>query len=140
MKKILSSLVILGLSALAGAKDLKTSDSAQCTLMFYGPTPDPVCQTYIDESGQEQEECYALGPAAAAALVDASNPKFTEANGNLYELDFDGTCNCKLVLYNKANFKGKSLTYKFSKAEDKAIFADEIWNKENASYKILCKF
>jgi len=140
MKKILSCIVlILGLASLANARNLKGA-AGQCDLTFYGPTPDPVCNTYIDENGQEQQECSQVGPSAARTYVDGSNPNFTDATGSLYELNFDGTCNCKLVLYTKANFKGKSFTYAFSKSEDKAIFANQIWNKDNASYKIICRF
>ena len=107
--------------------------------MFYWPTPDPVCNTYIDENGQEQKECYALESPAWAISMDASDPNFT-ANETLYELNFDGKCNCRLVLFSKANLKGKSFTYPFSKAENKIIFANQIWDNENTSYKILCRF
>lgn len=143
MKKFLSLLVcLLGLTALASARNLKGAASAggQCDLTFYGPPSPPVCNTYIDENGEEQTECYQVGPAASRTIVDGTTPKFTEANGSAYEIDFDGNCNCKLVLYTKANFKGKSFTYPFSKAESNAIFADQVWNKANASYKIVCRF
>ncbi len=140
MRKVLSFVCILGLSALASAKGLKGTPDAQCTLSFYGPPSDPVCNTYVDENGQEQTECYAVGPAASAAIVDKSNKNLKVADGNVYELDFDGTCDCNLVLYSKANYKGQSKKYAFSKAENKQIFADQIWNKENASFKVLCNF
>ena len=140
MRKILSFVCLLGLSALAGARNLKGAPDAQCTLSFYGPPTPPVCNTYVDENGQEQTECYAVGPAASIAIVDKSNKHLKVADGNVYELDFNGTCDCKLVLYSKANFKGQSKNYPFSEAENNQIFADQIWNQENASFKILCNF
>ncbi len=141
MKKVLSLLVcLLGLTAFASARNLKgASAGGQCDLTFYGPTPDPVCNTYIDENGEEQTECYQVGPSASRTIVDGTTPNFTDANGSAYEVDFSGDCNCKLVLYTKANFKGKSFTYPFSKS-DGAIFANQVWNKDNASYKIVCRF
>ncbi len=131
-------LCLLGLTYIAAARNLQ--GAAQCDLTFYGPPTPPVCNTYIDENGQEQTECYAVGPAASRAIVNKSQKTLNVSSDSLYELDFDGTCKCTLVLYSKANYKGSSYSYAFSKAKNGVIFGNKIWKTANKSYKISCAF
>jgi len=139
MNKFLPLLfIILGLASMTQARNLK--GAPQCDLTFYGPTPPPVCNTYIDENGQSQLECSQVGPAASRTTVDKANTTFKAARDSLYEVDFYGNCKCTVTLYTKANYKGTSYSYPFSKANGDAIFANKIWNKSNASYKITCSF
>ena len=123
---------------LATARNLK--GASQCNLEFWGPTPPPVCETYIDENGQSQLACSQVGPAASRTWVNKANKTFKSAAESLYELDFDGTCKCTLVLYSKANYKGSSYSYAFSKAKNGVIFGNQIWKTANKSYKISCAF
>jgi len=129
---------ILAFAHLATARNLK--GAPQCDLTFYGPTPPPVCNTYIDENGQSQLECYQLGPAASRTIVNKANKTFKDPADSLYEVDFYGKCKCTLVLYTRKNYKGLSYSYPFSKAKDGVIFAHKIWKRANKSYKITCSF
>jgi len=129
---------IFALTFLTQARNLK--GPSQCDLTFYGPTPPPVCYTYIDEKGQSQLACSQVGPSASRTYLDKSNKTFKANREALYEVDFDGNCKCTVTLYTKANFKGTSYSYPFSKANNDVIFADKIWKKKNASYKIACAF
>jgi len=140
MNKILSLLFcFLGLTAFfINARSLK--GSGECELVFYGPNPDPVCTTYIDENGKEQQDCQAVGAPPSRTIVDASASTYSQAHENLYEVDFYGTCNCKLVLFTEENHQGEAFTYSFKNSVTGIIFADQVWNKANGSYKINCCF
>ena len=111
----------------------------KCEVTFYGPAPEPVCETVIDENGEEQEECYAVGAPASRLILNKRKSSYQEST-QLDEVNFEGTCDCSLKLYTKANFEGLSHSYPFSKSNNRVIMVNEIWSYPNNSFKLICKF
>ena len=136
MKRALILLVcVLGFLSFASA----VSVSSQCELVFYGPPPPPVCTTVM-KGGKPTQECHAVGAAPSRTVVDGSKTSFNGGSDAMYEVDFSGKCNCKVILYSGKNYSGESFSYSFSNAKNGVIFAEQIWAKSNLSFKIQCCF
>ena len=116
------------------------TSAKECQITFYGPTPPPVCNTYLDENGQEQEECYQLGSPAAHLLLNKQDKSYSDATYGAIEYHFEGTCNCTLKLWSAHNFKGASKTYAVNKFVNKNIFVEKTWKKDPKSFKVSCRF
>jgi len=134
MKSFSLILMILGLSYMT------VSANRECQVTFYGPTPSPVCETYIDENGQEQEQCYQLGSAAAALLLNKTNKSYSDATYSGVEYMFSGTCNCILQLWPLNNFNGIPKSYAINKLMNRHIIVEKSWKKVPKSFKVACKF
>ena len=113
--------------------------SRSCEIEFYGPPPPPECETII-ENGEEIEACSAVGAPASRLLLDASKPRYSEANTTLVEVYFYGYCRCSIKLWTKANFRGDWILYPFCRSKNKEILTDAIWKKPNNSFRISCVF
>jgi hypothetical protein len=137
MKAFTLIVLVLGLSC-ALAQSLRASPQRTCQLSMYGPIPPPVCQTVTDANGQQQQECYALGSAAMAAILDKNTKSISESTG-LSEFGFSGYCKCTIKLWAGANFTGKAKTYKFNESKTDVMVSD-IWSQESNSFKVTCQF
>ncbi len=109
-----------------------------CTISFWGPNPPPVCETYTDENGQEEESCYQLGAPQANAILDARTPSFTFSD-EVAEVDWYGDCRCTLVVWSKPNYKGACKLVSNNK-RDSAIIIEDIWSRTANSFKVACRF
>jgi len=90
-----------------GASFMLQAIQAQgCEVAYYDIPAPPECETYIDENGEEEEECTAIGSAAFAALLDSTSPTLTEPTLPLNDLDFTGDCDCTLRVYSGLNLGG----------------------------------
>ena len=136
IKSIFLTAFILSLLYATEAK-LRCSTNP-CQVAFFGPESPPVCETVVDENGQEQQQCYAIGSAAFAAALSRSNPSFGESIP-LSQINFSGNCRCILTLWSQANFQGESFTYRTQNNNDQ-VFPDEIWSQENQSFRVRCRF
>ena len=85
---------------------LLTIQAQSCEVGYYDVAPPPECEFYIDENGEEQEECTAIGSAAFAQLLDSNTPTLTEPSFPLSEMDISGDCDCTLRVYSGQNLSG----------------------------------
>ena len=138
MKTFTLIVLVLGLSCALGAQSLRAKPQRTCQLSLYGPESPPVCETFIDENGQEQQQCWAVGSAAFAALLDKKTSSIKEATG-LSEFSFDGYCKCTMKLWTGSNFTGRSKTIHFKDSQPH-IFIKDIWSLESNSFSVSCKF
>ena len=134
MKGLILILLTIGLSYMTVLAD------KQCQMEFYGPIPPPVCETYIDENGQEQEQCYQLGSPAAALLMDKDNNNYSDATFGAVEYYFSGDCNCVLQLWPENDFIGISKNLIVNRIINRDIIVEKCWKKEPKSFKIVCNF
>lgn len=112
--------------------------SGPCEIAFFGPATPPTCETFVDENGEDQEQCFALGSAAYAASLNRGNNNFS-VSAELAEINFSGNCRCAITLWSEANFQGQSFTY-WTKNKNDHVLTNEIWSQENQSFKVRCKF
>lgn len=143
MKLFIFAICILGLFSIAQGSNfrrLRVTIPKECTIVFWGPDPEPTCTTYTDENGQEQEDCYGVGAGEARSILNDSVKTFETSDFQLEGMFFYGDCDCRLKLWDQANYKGAQLEYAFNKSVDKSITAPSIWSKTNKSFKVLCSF
>lgn len=143
MMKLFTFVCILGLFSIVQATNfrrLRINDKRECTVVFWGPDPEPTCQTYTDENGEEQEDCFGVGAPEARAILNSSVKTLEMSDSQIQGLYYYGDCSCSLKLWTKANYKGAVLEYAFSNSTDKTISTTDIWSKTNQSFKVICEF
>ena len=138
-KSFILLICLFGLSFLFQGSQAQTAPK-QCVIGYYDVPAPPVCITFIDKDGKKQQECSAIGSAAFGAALDKKQKSLLESSFPLNDLDFSGSCQCTLYLYSKANYKGYSLSYPFSKSKAKHIYVNKIWTRSAKSFKIVCSF
>ena len=138
MAKAISLIVaLLALSYIASAR--KACPILEpCTLGFYGPEAPPVCQTFTDENGEQQEQCFAIGSAAFGVVLDKDDRSVDE-DTEIAEIDFSGHCDCTLTLWNSPSFDGEFIKYRFE-ASRPHFYINEIWSQDAESFSVTCKF
>ena len=114
----------------------------ECQVAYYDVAAPPECHTYLDENGEEQEECTAIGSAAFAALLDANTPSFSEPNLRLSEIDFSGTCDCTLKLYSGSNLSGCYVQDDVATTTSEYVPVSDIWTRSAnpQSFSVSCNF
>ena len=99
-----------------------------------------ICFLGLASLASAASECTLSFGETSMYKLDASDPILAQESQMFYEMSFEGTCRCKLVLYTGDNFQGQSLTYRFKNGDNSEILASDIWDQQNNSYKISCCF
>lgn len=133
MKAFTLIVLIFGLSCAVNAQRPQRT----CELSYYGLESPPVCQTILDENGEEQQVCEMVGSAAYAALLDKKMKSFKEAMG-ISEFSFDGYCRCTMKLWTGSNFNGNSKTIKFNENQPHIMIKD-VWSQVANSFSVTCR-
>jgi len=134
-KVIALAFILFAFSSIVKAQNAQP----KCEITLYGPEPEPECETIIDENGQEQESCFAVGSAESRLLLNKGTSRYQESS-DLSELHFAGTCECTLQIYTRVNLRGLYYSYPFSKSADGIILVPQIWSHPHNSFRVLCKF
>jgi len=99
-----------------------------------------VCFLGLASLASAASECSLSFGETSMYKLDGSDSILAQDNQMFYEVSFEGSCNCKLVLYTGNNFDGQSLTYRFKNAANSEILAADIWNQQSNSFKVSCCF
>ena len=143
-KLSLFTLCFLGISFLSQAQGLAESRiapaaSKKCSVFYYdNPAPNPDCRG--PDGKPVQGECSELGPASVMEVLDKNAKSLFVPSWGLDEMEWRGYCHCTLYLYSKANYKGYSLKYPFTKSKAMHIFTSKLWRRPVHSFKVICTF
>lgn len=137
-KSFILLICLFGLSCLYQAS---AAAPKQCAIGYYDVPAPPVCTWVTGPDGKKHQECTSVGSAAFGAALDKNQKTLKEPNFPFNDLDFSGYCSkCTLTVYSKANYKGYSLSYAFSKSKAKHIYNNKLWKRATKSFKVVCTF
>ena len=127
---LLSASFLLGLKA------------QECQVTYYGIAPPPDCYTYIDENGEEEEQCTSVGPGVSVVYLNADASSYSEPTLPLSQIDFTGTCDCTLKLYSGSNFSGCYVRNDVATTSFEHIWVNDIWSRGTPpqSFSVSCDF
>ncbi len=136
-KSFILLLCLLGLSFI-----FKASAAApkQCAIEYEDAPAPPFCEWVTGPDGKKYQECIDIGSAARGERLDKTQKTLKDPDWALHVLNFSGYCKCTLTIYSKANYKGYSLSYPFSKSKTKTIYPKNLWKRATNSFKVVCAF
>jgi len=112
----------------------------QCAIDYEDVPAPPICEWVTGPDGKKHLECTDIGSAARGVALDRTQKTLREPSWALNILNFSGYCKCTLIIYSKANYKGYSLCYPFSKSKTKTIYPSKLWKRPTRSFKVICVF
>ena len=137
------------LIAFLGASFILQGVSAQeniaaltCQVGYYTVPVPPQCETYIDENGQEQEQCTAIDSAAFGTVLGAKDNELVERSLELNDIEFTGYCDCVLRLYTETNLDGCYIkSYEIS-GDYRHTYVSDLWTRDGnpQSFTLTCNF
>ena len=130
------SIILICLLGLSFISQASASPPKQCAIVYEDASSTSDCKSLIGPD----EECEDMGTAARGETLDKTQKTLKDPDWSLGVLNFSGDCKCTLTIYSKANFKGCSLSYPFSKSKTKKIYPDKLWKKDTRSFKVVCSF
>jgi len=96
---------------------------------------------FDDLNRDNGKQCKITTTPGGMVTLSKSHPTLERDNAGLTDLKFSGSCNCKLVLWDKKNLLGAIFTYPFSRSMNHDIKPSKIWPHHKVlSYTIVCNF